>query len=284
MAHRRLPTIVLAQRDKECREAGGSDARDLACFLESSRPRCPELLHLFVGKGAERGVIKVIRQPTSRTPLHTLDRAPLRLQHLCVLGRHLHRLPRHYVDKGDVGSPLARTGHGHRAATLAHALATALACGIRRRLSRRGHAYPSLYVAQLHAGEGKHLGGAARWASRHRGTNPSPRHSRHNRRVKRPFSPFDRGVLHFPRTEAGGRHNTRSRASLSEPCVGIVRAEQQAVLCARGEHAIRFHGAFTYQVIDEHPHVSLAPREHEGGVIGGEGCAASGVDAGNQAK
>ena len=49
-----------------------------------------------------------------------------------------------------------------------------------------------------------------------------------------------------------------------ESCVGVVLAQEDAILGARGEHAIRLIHAFRHQVIDKHPDVSFVAAQREG--------------------
>nr|GFC33568.1 hypothetical protein [Tanacetum cinerariifolium] len=65
-----------------------------------------------------------------------------------------------------------------------------------------------------------------------------------------------------------------------EAQVGIVLAQQDAVLGAAREHAVRLLGAFVDEVIDEHADVRLVALEREGGLVVG---ALVGVDARHEA-
>lgn len=58
----------------------------------------------------------------------------------------------------------------------------------------------------------------------------------------------------------------RQNTSVSEPGVGVVRAQGHAELHAAGEHAVGLAGAQRREVIDQHPHVALGATDGERGL------------------
>ena len=60
-------------------------------------------------------------------------------------------------------------------------------------------------------------------------------------------------------------HKAKFTANTGQPRVGVVFAQQQPVLRARGEHAVGFLSAERHKIINKHRHIGLIPPRHKGG-------------------
>ena len=69
-------------------------------------------------------------------------------------------------------------------------------------------------------------------------------------------------------------HQTQLAADGRQAQVGVVLAQQQAMLGAAGEHAIGLARAARHQVVDEHADVAFAALRHEGSRFAGAARAA----------
>ena len=76
------------------------------------------------------------------------------------------------------------------------------------------------------------------------------------------------GLLGFEGGEGAVVDEAERAAVRSETLVGVVDAEMQTELGARGEHAVRLVGAFADEVVDEDAGVGFGAIEGEAGEAG----------------
>src|SRR4051794_9479351 len=74
---------------------------------------------------------------------------------------------------------------------------------------------------------------------------------------------IDCGLFGLKLPEISLRQKPNVESDLGEPGVGVVLAQQQAILRSRSKHPVRLDRSLGYQIVDEHSDVSLVPSKNQ---------------------